>query len=372
MSNTVTRPVISPTTGKPKKPNVTTAEADLETSCKPDPFPGCGCGHNCTRNPGDACPIAVMACFEVVFPGFDGSTDKTDNLIKWVKASAVEHVAAWLIKHYPQKALDCKIVDMESWQLSFADGVDAVLDNKGDVWLGEVTDVDPHYGSCSSLGKLGDKMRLKRMSHLRAATVIRYLDPRPITAEEWSGLRMNSYEMKLLYSKLDNTALIGCVENHLKNCRQGSPYDPAGSYDEAIVQDFAPLLLERLKASVANTSSVDTLAKRIEVGLVNPLQDATTTVTIDLGLSLLFGITLDKGQELKGPELVFVLMANAYDYLGHLLSGNQGSNYDGEYDDTKFPGEDGIPDHWIDFDVVDAYRDDQGPPPVKVDVSPRT
>lgn len=37
-----------------------------------------------------------MKAFEVILEGFDGSTDKTDHLVKWVQAELIEHVKAML------------------------------------------------------------------------------------------------------------------------------------------------------------------------------------------------------------------------------------------------------------------------------------
>jgi len=344
---------------RPKRVNDFNKNLTVETSTDPDPEAGCGCGENCNRSPGDACPIAEMPVWEVLFPGFDGGTDATDNLVKWVKAATARQVGLYLARHHPTKALDCKVLPTDL-NVGFGEGLDLVIDQEGDEWVGGLLqDVDPRPGAGGTLWKLGDQMRDRRMENLDEQIVARFLDPEPISLKEYNELRTNSYGYKLLYPKLDDEALAAAVENTLKNCEPGHPYTPAGSYDKAMVQDFGPILLKRLKADLERTKSVATTGDRIRVGFRNDTVHEVT-VTLDLGLSLLFSVSLDRGEVLSGPRLVHAMMSNAHDYLGVLLSS-------GEYTAEKFPSdEEGVPDHMIDFEIVDAYAETKGAPKVNV------
>jgi hypothetical protein len=73
-----------------------------------------------------------MKTFEVTLKGFDGNTDATDHLVKWVQAENLEALNAWLEDqqvtehlHEPPRLMDgCDHYD-------FADGVDAKVFSDG-------------------------------------------------------------------------------------------------------------------------------------------------------------------------------------------------------------------------------------------------
>lgn len=96
-----------------------------------------------------------------------------------------------------------------------------------------------------SLKSLVAKRRAERMSHIRPE--IQELASRgDVTWDEYSALRMNSYEREFLYPSLTDDALVRLVDTViLPNCSR--PRSPASTYDESLVGNFVPLLLQRLK-----------------------------------------------------------------------------------------------------------------------------
>ncbi|MBM7598246.1 hypothetical protein JOC34_000603 [Virgibacillus halotolerans] len=66
-----------------------------------------------------------------------------------------------------------------------------------------------------------------------------------ITSEMKSSMRMNSYAQSDLPPKLTDTALIETVEYYLTQCSR--PRTPSVTYDDAIVHNLVPELINRLK-----------------------------------------------------------------------------------------------------------------------------
>lgn len=67
-----------------------------------------------------------------------------------------------------------------------------------------------------------------------------------VTLDEWRQFRGNSYEHEHLYPVLTDEAFAESVQHALANC--GHVKRPCATYNEAIVEIFAPLLLERWNA----------------------------------------------------------------------------------------------------------------------------
>lgn len=63
-----------------------------------------------------------------------------------------------------------------------------------------------------------------------------------ITFEEWSELRMNSYEQEFLLPYVDNETLVRVTKYYLSQCSRHSN----STYDYAINEHIVPLLLKRL------------------------------------------------------------------------------------------------------------------------------
>ena len=91
-------------------------------------------------------------CFELTLKGFDGGTDETDHLIKWVIAPTRQKLDQWL----KWNKLEHLVEDIEDMphgnEYTFADGVDVVIDMHlcyttakpmqiNQVWEAEVTAV---------------------------------------------------------------------------------------------------------------------------------------------------------------------------------------------------------------------------------------
>ena len=70
-------------------------------------------------------------------------------------------------------------------------------------------------------------------------------DRRPITVEEWDGLRLNSYEREVLFPKLTNFALGKIMRQTLHNLP--SPFLPPLTYEHQlkVLADLAASRLER-------------------------------------------------------------------------------------------------------------------------------
>ncbi len=66
---------------------------------------------------------------------------------------------------------------------------------------------------------------------------------------------MNSYERELLYGQMDDTSLCAyaarCLEHATATHRR-----PASTYDDAIIGDFAPLLIDRLRKAAGIRSAL--------------------------------------------------------------------------------------------------------------------
>lgn len=85
-------------------------------------------------------------------------------------------------------------------------------------------------------------------SHISESVRLRAEDPRPITLEEWKGMRGNSYETELLIPKLDLACLVHQIKTSiLPNCRRMEGGMPS-SYDEGLVHSYVPALLKLLEA----------------------------------------------------------------------------------------------------------------------------
>ncbi len=62
----------------------------------------------------------------------------------------------------------------------------------------------------------------------------------------------NSWEQEEVFKRLDNIALLQVIKHSLENCapRDRGPAYPCGTYDEAIIHYFTPLLSARLEEAI--------------------------------------------------------------------------------------------------------------------------
>lgn len=72
-----------------------------------------------------------MKTFELTLKGFDGGTDATDHLVKWISAPSEDALNAWIERYKLGEHLDGKPVLLEMQNLDFDDGVDVKVDNRG-------------------------------------------------------------------------------------------------------------------------------------------------------------------------------------------------------------------------------------------------
>ena len=67
--------------------------------------------------------------FEVTLNGFDGGTDETDHLVKWISASDLAMVESYLeltgLKSHVQGVIEIQ----KGTPLTFADGIDVILED---------------------------------------------------------------------------------------------------------------------------------------------------------------------------------------------------------------------------------------------------
>ena len=75
-----------------------------------------------------------------------------------------------------------------------------------------------------------------------------------VTLSEVKALRCNSWEWEHLYPAMTDEAFAESVQHSLNNCARGP--SPCRSYDEAVVNVFAPELLRRFQAMVKAFGSV--------------------------------------------------------------------------------------------------------------------
>lgn len=75
-----------------------------------------------------------------------------------------------------------------------------------------------------------------------------------VTLTEVTGLQCNSWEWEHLYPAMTDEAFTGCVQHALNNCARGP--SPCTTYDEAVVNVYAPELLRRFNAMVRVFGSI--------------------------------------------------------------------------------------------------------------------
>ena len=73
-----------------------------------------------------------MRTFDVTLKGFDGGTDKTDHLVKWIRASNRQILDQWLEKTGIAEVVD-DIRDIADYALCFEEGIDVRLLENFDV-----------------------------------------------------------------------------------------------------------------------------------------------------------------------------------------------------------------------------------------------
>ncbi len=78
-----------------------------------------------------------MSVYELTLKGFDGSTDKTDHLIKWIRANNREELDHWIEKNALTDYLDpnCDIADLRGLSCVPKGGVDFIVGKNSDTSL---------------------------------------------------------------------------------------------------------------------------------------------------------------------------------------------------------------------------------------------
>lgn len=100
--------------------------------------------------------------------------------------------------------------------------------------------------------KMREERKEKFMRHVSDEVQERLADPTPIGLTEYSELRANTYERRLLAKKYDDQAFIAMLENSMKHSqfRELGEFEVVSTYDEAIVREYIPELIRRYKAKV--------------------------------------------------------------------------------------------------------------------------
>jgi len=101
------------------------------------------------------------------------------------------------------------------------------------------------------LKKLQEKRKTEFMKHVRSWVIERVEKGHPMTDSEYSLLRINSYEQRLLQELLDDDAFLKCMEyslNQIGKHKLGK-YEIAKSYNDAIWRFYVPELIKRFKES---------------------------------------------------------------------------------------------------------------------------
>ena len=97
--------------------------------------------------------------------------------------------------------------------------------------------------------KFSEELEERFMSHISPEIRARVESGLPVTWTEYENLRGNSYERKVLYPLLDDEALVNLTELCLKNssCGRLGRFSLAKHYDEALIGEMLPMLLDRFK-----------------------------------------------------------------------------------------------------------------------------
>lgn len=113
-------------------------------------------------------------------------------------------------------------------------------------------DAPPANEEPSTLTKRLDAWNQARLDEHVSTEIQRLRKRGNVTLAEW--MESNSWEREHLYPALTDEALAHVVEHNLKNCFRRSV--PSSTYEDALSQHLAPLMLERFKAMRAVLKSV--------------------------------------------------------------------------------------------------------------------
>lgn len=114
------------------------------------------------------------------------------------------------------------------------------------------------------------EQRAKWDSHVNDWVKDRVASGREITADEWKGMRINSYEQQELLPLLATPLLVEHTRYCINNCGIEKPHPWNGRkggtdgrslavpphYDSAVVHVLLPLLIERLEAAEAKVKDL--------------------------------------------------------------------------------------------------------------------
>jgi hypothetical protein len=84
---------------------------------------------------------------EVTLNGFDGGSDETDNLVKWISAPNQAMVERYIDETGLRPHVQSVIEIREDTNLTFADGIDIILSDHSHAQSGEVK-IAPSLSTC--------------------------------------------------------------------------------------------------------------------------------------------------------------------------------------------------------------------------------
>lgn len=96
-----------------------------------------------------------------------------------------------------------------------------------------------------------------RSEHISPEIQARLDSHKPMSFDEYSSLRMNSYERDAIIQELlDSRALLKVTRHYLQHCSRSSP----STYDHSVKEMLVPMLCDRLEAMLddADDSVIDT------------------------------------------------------------------------------------------------------------------
>lgn len=97
------------------------------------------------------------------------------------------------------------------------------------------------------LRQLVEQWRREWLTHVRIEIQLLTRRGSPVTLEEWTELRLNSWEQEELYPCLDDKAFLHVVRHTMNNCAAPKHSRPYAVYDDALRGLFVPQLLDRFE-----------------------------------------------------------------------------------------------------------------------------
>jgi hypothetical protein len=135
---------------------------------------------------------------------------------------------------------------------------------------------------------------------------INSIPDRSITLSQWDKVRGNTPGFRALYSKLDDEALLSCVDNHLKNCTNHN----YSTYDYSLQNDLIP----EMKKRIEDVSYKNSLNKYCRYFTLVFISVSVITFMVDIFLSklpLIWQIVIELGL----PVIIVLLVCNRKRWL---------------------------------------------------------